>query len=266
MADQTAAFLATNPVFSLGEAIRALTPEQGSEAARKRLKWAATKGRVKRIARGFFASVPPGLRADRFEPDRYLVAAALRPDAVFAYHAGFELLGAAHSDWNRCIVFTEGPRRPLDLGSVRIEFLLTPSAFRGRPMVLGLRSVDRDNRTLRVTGPERTLLDALRHPDLAGGLSEAMESAAGFGVLDLELLHRLLEIYSEKRLWAATGWFLERFQRTFFVPEALLAKFEGHRSDGRQYLVRRQRGGTLVSRWNLIVPKDVDRFGDPSER
>jgi predicted transcriptional regulator of viral defense system len=260
MADRTSDFLASHPVFSLEEAVAELTPELGSDAARQRLKYAAAKGRVKPISRGFFAAVPPGLRADRFEPDRYLVASTVRPDAVFAYHSAFELLGAGHSDWSRCTVLTMTPRGAIDLRNARIEFLVLPRPFRGRNSASGLCSVDRLGRSLSVTGPERTLLDALRQPGLAGGLAEVLESASGFGVLDLDVLLRLLRVYGEKRLWAAAGWFLERFQRTFFVPDEYLSELERHHSSSRQYLVRGQRGGVLARRWNLIVPREADRL------
>jgi predicted transcriptional regulator of viral defense system len=260
LVDRTAVFLATHPVFSLDEAIAELTPTLGSNAARQRLKYAAAKGRLKPIARGFFAAVPPGLRADRFEPDRYLVASTVRPDAVFAYHSAFELLGAGHSDWNRCTVLTSAPRSAIDLRNARIEFLVLPRPFRGRNSGSGLCSVDRLGRSLSVTGPERTLLDALRQPALAGGLAEVLESASGFGVLDLHLVRRLLRIFGEKRLWSAAGWFLERFQRTFFVPDEFLSELERHRSGSRQYLLRGQRGGVLAHRWNLIIPREADRL------
>jgi predicted transcriptional regulator of viral defense system len=260
LADRTTTFLATHPVFSLEEAVAELTPKLGSNAARQRLKYAAAKGRVKPIARGFFAAVPPGLRADRFEPDRYLVAATVRPDAVFAYHSAFELLGAGHSVWNRCTVFTAAPRVAIDIRNVRVKFVLLPCPFRGRNSATGLRAVDRLGRSLAVTGPERTLLDALRQPGLAGGIAEVLESASGFGVLDLDLMRRLLRIYGEKRLWSAVGWFLERFQRTFFVPDEYLSELERRRSSSRQYLIRGQRGGVLARRWNLIIPREADRL------
>lgn len=52
-------------------------------------------------------------------------------------------------------------------------------------------------RKLRVTGPERTLIDGFRRPDLVGGLPELVESAAGFPVMDLPLLFDLLEAHAQ---------------------------------------------------------------------
>jgi predicted transcriptional regulator of viral defense system len=262
----TGEFLLAHPVFSVAEAVRAFGPAGGKRRMRKRLRYHVAKGRLRSVAHGVYAAIPPGVAAGRFQPDRYLVAQAVRPDGVLAYHAALELLGAAHSDWGVCSVLTAKLRAPLELGTVRIVFLPHPQALRRRrAQMLGIRTVDRRGRSLRVTGPERTLLDGLRHPDRLGGLEELVESAAGFGVLDLTLLHRLLEAYGEKRLWAAAGWFLERHQQRFFVPPEYLAAVERRRPAGPRYLARGRRGGKLCARWNLVVPEALAGTAEPDD-
>lgn len=260
------AFLLHHPVFTAADAERAFGVEGGKQRAIRRLRYHVDQGRARSVAHDVYVAIPPGADPDNFHPDRYLVAAAVRPDGVLAHHAALELLGAAHSDWRVCSVLTDKPRAPVSLGSVRIEFLPHPAALRERHgESLGVRTIDRLGRTLRITGPERTLLDGLRQPDRAGGLEEIVESAAGFGVLDLRLLRHLLEAYDEKRLWAATGWFLERHRDRFFVPDDYLAALEPHRPASPRYLARGVRGGTLQSRWNLIVPNALTRTGEPDE-
>lgn len=262
----TGDFLLTHPVFSVAEAVRALGPAGGKKRTLKRLRYHVDKGRLRSVAHEVYATIPPDVAADRFQPDRYLVAGTVRPDGVLAYHAALELLGSAHSDWGVCSVLTAKPRAPVELGAVRIEFLAHPHALRRRrAQMLGTRTVDRRGRSLRVTGPERTLLDGFRYPDRVGGLEELVESAAGFGVLDLALLEQLLEALGEKRLWAAAGWFLERHWERFFVPPDYLARLERHRPAAPRYLARGRRGGKLYSRWNLIVPAPLAGTSEPDD-
>ena len=68
-------------------------------------------------------------------------------------------------------------------------------------------------------------------------------------------------------LWAATGWFLERYQRAFRVTEEDLSQLERHRPASPHYLPRRARGkgGTLLPRWNLILPETLLTLSEPSE-
>jgi hypothetical protein len=115
----------------------------------------------------------------------------------------------------------------------RVDFLVHPPALvRRRETQLGVRSVDRSGRTLRVTGPERTLVEGFRSPRRVGGFAELVAACAAFPVLDLDLLERVLRAYDEKILWAAVGWFLEGHRATFS------ARLEGRRPRSRVYLAR----------------------------
>jgi predicted transcriptional regulator of viral defense system len=258
----TAEFFATHPVFSLDEAERALAPRGGRAGAVERLKHHLRKGRLKLMTRGVYAVVPAGVPVDRFQADPILVAAAARPDAVLAYHAALELLGAAHSVFTETVVFTAARRSALAVGTHTIRFLAPPGALSGASAVhLGTRQVDRRGRLLRCTGPERTLVEGFRRPGLVGGAEELVVSAAGLSTLDLGLLEEILGRYGLATAWAATGWFLERFQSAFYVPDEVLLRFEQQRPRSPHYLERGRRGGVLVERWNLILPDEVAQAG-----
>ncbi len=263
---RTSTFLQTHRVFHLTEATRFLAPAGGKTGARERLKYYARQGRVKKIARELYAAVPPHIDPAKYQPDLYLVAQALRPDAVFSHHAALELLGSAHSEWRQCTVFVRSRRPPLRLGGAEVRFLSQPAPLvRRGSVLLGTRRVRHLETELRVTGPERTLVEGFRQPELAGGLEELVTSAAGFPLLDTALLFEILEAYDEKVLWAAIGWFLERHRAQFFVSDADLLTVECHLPKAVQYLRSSQRGGRLDRRWRLVVPEDLLASGEPDE-
>lgn len=262
---KTRDFFATHPVFSLDEAARSLAPRRGRAATLDRLKHHLKAGRLKVAARGVYALVPAGVPAGRFSPDPVLVALAMRPDAVFSHHTALELLGAAHSAWRQCTVYTARVHRPMALNGTAILFLASPKGLTGK-RALGTRRVERRGRLVEVTGPERTLVDGFRRPALAGGLEELVTSASGFATMDLKLVEEVLRRYGAANLWAAVGWFLDRFQKTFHVSEAVLKRLERHRPQSPQYLERGTRGGVLAHRWNLIVPEALAGSGEPDER
>ena len=164
-------------------------------------------------------------------------------------------------------MYTTRLHRPVDLGGTRALFLADPKSLRGaRLRRFATRRVDRLGRVLDVTGTERTLVEGFRRPALVGGLEELVTSASGFPTLDLDLLAQVLRRYDAANLWAATGWFLERFQKSFHVPAPTLARFERRRPRSPQYLERGSRGGLLASRWNLILPTALAGSGEPDER
>jgi len=262
----TTTFLQTHRVFNLDEAVQALAPSGGRKATLERLNYAAGRGKLKKLARGVYASVPAGVDAAKFQPDRFLVAAALRPDAVFSHHSALELLGAAHSDWRLCTAYSARRSQPFNVDGLELRFLSYPqSLVRHQSVDLGLRSVHRLDRELRVTGPERTLIDGFRRPDLLGGLAEFIESAAGFSVLELPLLFELLDVFGQKGLWAAVGWFLETYRTTFYVSDDDLTVIDKQVPRTPLYLARDRRGGVLVRRWNLIVPEELVAGREPDE-
>lgn len=262
-------FLASHPVFSLGEIRRAMGHPSES-ALRTWLRFHGTRGRLKVLERGLYATVRPGDDPEKASPDPYLVAALLRPDGVFAYHSALRLLGAAHSEWNVVTILSPRRRRPLALRNARVEILPYPAALmRRRATDLGVRRVPYLETTLRVTGPERTLVDGFRQLRLAGGLEELVTSAAGFASLDLKQLEKVLRAYDLRILYAAVGWFLETYRAHFFVPDTFLTGMERWRPAAPQYLPRRARtetdGGRLASRWNLILPEAVWRGAERDE-
>ena len=257
-------FLRTHRVFTLDEAVRELAPPRGSAGAVERLRYHLDAGRVTRVTREVYATVPAGQKAEDFVPDPVLVASAARADAVFSHHSALELLGVGHSVWNQTTTYTESRRQPLRLNGRTVRFLQDPARI-GQDRLLATRRVEHMGRVVRVTGPERTLVEGFLRLDLAGGPEEFVTSAGGFAALDLCLLMNLLEQYRVRKLWSAVGWFLERFQQDFSVSEQVLAALECRRPVSPQYLERRRKGGRLDARWNLILPERLVAGGEPDE-
>jgi len=260
----TNTFLQTHPVFSLDEATKAL--ESSRDRIHRRMLYFIKRGKVRRLGRGVFATVPPGTDPTTYQPDRYLTMVALRQDALFSHHSALELLGAAHSEWHICTAYTAKQRVPLELGNNELRFLSLPKHLvRAKQTRLGVQSVRRMNKALSITGPERTLIEGFREPNLVGGIEELLESASGFPLLETGLLCDILELYKEKMLWASVGWFLERYRETFFIDESDLVAMEQNIPKSPRYLLTNQRGGTLLPRWNLIVPENFVQQGEPSD-
>ncbi len=262
----TATFLNSHRVFDLDEAVRQLAPSAGRSAVLQRLKYFAAQGKVKKVMRGVYASVPPGVDPKKFRPDPFLVAATLRADAIFSHHSALQLLGASHSEWGLLTAFSARRHAYFQFNSDQLRFLANPRALVRRQLTeLGVRSVYRFEQELRVTGLERALVEGFRAPHLVGGTAELIESAAGFPVLELPLLLEVLEAYGQKGLWASVGWFLEQHKTTFYVQDEDLAKFQRRVPKVPLYLNPGQRGGVLVRRWNVIVPENLMRAREPDE-
>ncbi len=269
---RTTDFMERNRVFTVEEFARHLGGEKS--LAEYRVRYYLQQGRLKRLANRVYATVPVGVDSESYEPDAFLAAAAIRPDAVFAYHSALDLLGQGHSVWWTCTVSTTRPRLPVALGRTTIKFLSHPPAARSRTEVLPSRGgvgvpwtteVSRGGKTLRVTTPERTLVDGFSKLSLVGGLDELVESMDGFATLNPGVLKEILRAYDKRRLWAAVGWYLQRRLADLFLEASILGDFQKHRPRGRVYLVPGQRGGLLAKEWNLVVPEHLQRSVHPED-
>jgi len=249
-------FLALHPVFSLEEFALSHGKGEALGAARNQLKYYLRRGRVKPVARGIYAAVPPGVDPEGHLPDRYLVGATARPGGLFCYHAALELLGAGHSLWNECTLHCTARRSPITIGLLRVLFLRTPTAIRRAGVEsLGVREIEHEGRRLRLTGPERTLVEGFRRPHRVGGLDELAEAASGFAMLDFGILQDVLAAYDERATWAAVGWFVETWSDQWLPPREFIERCLAERPRRNQFLLRDHRRGRLLSRWNLIVPE-----------
>jgi predicted transcriptional regulator of viral defense system len=257
---ETSNFFARHPVFTLRQAVAALAPDGDRPRIRNRLRYHVEQGTLRLIERELYAVAPAGGRGRPISVDALLAAAAVRPDGIFAHHAALELLGAAHSIWRRITVFTTSRRRSLTIDGCVVRFVAHPKCLReSNDVAFATRSVEHAGEVLRVTGPERTLVEGFRDLPEVGGPEEFVTSAAGIPALDLNRVTAVLERYDLCVLWSAVGWFLERHRRTFHVDDAVLSLYERHRSKSPQYLVRGSRGGRLSARWNLILPDQLVR-------
>ena len=265
---ETEEYFRRHPVFAW-EVFRREGEGRGlsKTALAERIKYALERGRLKLLEKGLYAVVPPGVPTSAFVPDRFLVVAALREDAVLAYHSALELLGFAHSVYRDVYYLSARRRKDLRLPDGRVRALLPPKALRDRHSEhFGVETRERLGVKIKVTGPERTLVDCFAAPRYAGGLEEVMESGRAMAVLDLEVLGAYLDLLGQRRLFSILGFFLGQQAERLFVPATFLERLERKRPASNVYLDQHQRGGRLVRRWNLVVPERWVSASDIGER
>lgn len=250
-----AQLLQDHPVLTLDVWSRQLGGANSRARAVEQAKYYAEVGRLRRLTRGLYAVMPIGTESRTFVPDPYLVAAALRSDAILSHHSALDLLGHAHSVFHQYPYFTAHLRRTLHIDGMEWPAVPHPMALvRKRRTGFGVVRIDRRGEVLRVTGAERTLVDGFAAPWWVGGLEELVESAAGFRDLDLDLLDAYLKLLDRRVLDAALGWFLERHPEVSSGTPGLLAKLEKRTPQQPLYLGGRRPGGRLQRRWNILVP------------
>lgn len=250
-----AEFLHTHPVFSREDLAAALaaTRSRAPDTLSKLLqRWCGT-GQLRAVRRGVFVRVSAGAGAATIDP--LLLTSRLAPDAVLAYHTALEALGHAQSPFGRFYFATFSRTRAL----IHERFAFVPvrprAQLQSRPITHTVQ-LERSGVRVVVASLERTLVDVLDRPELAGGIEEVWRSIDSIEALDFDALRRYSSLITRPVLAARLGFALESHASRWLTPPRLLAALESQRPAGPVALDRAQHG-RLVTRWNLVVPPEL---------
>lgn len=252
-------FFALHPVFTREEFVRFLAGRGISsvETANSHLRRYLAAGRIQRVKRGVYVAARPGERATKSPVDFLLVASRLAPDAVLAYHSALEAHGYAQSFFERLFFLTTTKAKPVRYRERQFVPVLPLAGLRRKRQAFAFcGEVERGGLPCRVTTVERTLVDVLDRPDLAGGLEEVWRSLAGIPMLDLEMVVEYVRLCGQATLAAKVGFFLAQHQEALGVADPVLKHLRDLRPRQPRYLDRRL-GGKMAADWNLIVPAPI---------
>ena len=263
-------FFALYPVFTVEEADRFLDARQRGGAANPAtrqalLRYYVKQGRLRHVRRGLYAVAFPskspklGSSIDGdVSADTFLIASRLTSDAVLAYHTALDLHGLAHSLREERIILSEQKLvRPLLFAGIRYQAVPPPSALLlADRMTLGVEIQDRQGLAVRVTGIERTLVDILDRPALAGGWEEAWRAWESADMaLDFQFLLRYVQLLGSATTAAKLGYVLETNWEHLAVPSTILEELHALAPRQPHPAQRGLRTSThLIGTWNLLVP------------
>jgi len=215
-------------------------------------------GRLLRVHRGLYASLPPGAVADSFAPDPYLVATRSADDAVVAYHAALQFHGRAYSVSSRFTYLTRHRLRPYEFRGAAFAAILLPAALRAkRRPVGGVLEQRHAGGLVRVTSLERTLVDVLDAPDHGGGWEEIWRSLESVEFFDLDaVIDYALKLGSALTV-ARVGFYLEQHREQLMVEDRHLKPLRARAPAQPRYFDRGRGPGKFVRPWNLVVPEQV---------
>ncbi len=254
-------FVAARPVFR-AEEFGEFLAERDSKNIRTRdslLAHYVKTGRLVRVRRGLYASVPPGRTPETVQPDPFLLASRMTPDAVLAYHTALEFHGRAYSSFHEFTYLTRATSRPAEFRGNTFRGVAFPKALLEKNREnFEVETADRSGLELRVTGLERTLVDVLDRPALGGGWEEVWRSLESVEYFDLEQVAEYALMLDNATTVAKVGFYLEQHAEQLMVEESALSSLRAHVPKQAHYLDRSAGGPSrLVEGWNLIVPEQI---------
>ena len=255
------AFFRQHPVFRGEELDRHLASggQVGARTQEALLAYHTKTGRLVRVRRGLYAVVPPGADRDTYPVDPYLVAARLTSDAVLSHHTALEFHGRAYSIWRHVTYLASRPLQPLTFRSHVFRGAKFPEALvRAGAERFGVLTVEHTGMPLSIISLERTLVDVLDRPDLSGGWEEIWRSLESVEFFDLDKVVEYALLLGNATTISKVGFFLEQHREALMVEERYLEELRHRRPRQPHYFDRAGRGnGSLMAKWNLVVPMEV---------
>jgi predicted transcriptional regulator of viral defense system len=252
-------FFASHPVFTHTEFVAAHTATGRSRhTSNNLLAMHLAAGRLVRVRKGLYATVPRGVDPGNAVPDPFLVAARARDDAVVAHHTALAFHGKAYSVWRRYQYATAARVRPFTFRGLEFAAVQVPAAVRDLPdFGGGVLERPHAGGTLRVTSLERTLVDVLHTPHEGGGWEEIWRSLEMVEFFDLDAVIEHALVLGSALTVARVGFFLEQHREALMVEDKHLAVLRRHAPAQARYFGGTRGKGRLMPGWNLIVPEYV---------
>ena len=238
-------------VFSFSDILDEFGRENKQSTLHAMVHACVNSGYIGYIKKGLYYLIPEENRDKDYVVDRFLVASKLTKSGVIAYHSALEMHGVANSLFNT--VYVLAPKR-----FKRFEFQGTSYASITSINEFGTTEMRREGVSVRVTDRERTFLDCLDRLKYSGGLEEFLKSVQAFPSVDTMKIIKYLHFYDKKALYSKTGYVLELLHKRWHSTEKCRQEIASRKAKKIYYLERSSKRGRLNSKWNLIVPRNIE--------
>lgn len=151
----------------------------------------------------------------------------------------------------------------LPIGACR--FIAPPKALEAAGKTNDLTmTMDRQAVAVRVTTVERTLVDVLHRPELAGGVEEVLKSLDLVRYLDPAKVADYVELLDNRSLASVSGWWLEKRRGALGVSDDVLARLRARLPRSKHYALGAEPGQAVLIETNpaprRVVPPRAGLF------
>lgn len=224
---------------------------------RQQLQYHCKQDHIKRIRRLLYAVKKSSSSIMGIDP--YMIASKTNQDAVLAYHTALELHGLAYTTFEELIYLTKQASKPFNYEGQIFRPIIFPASLRKKNKIeFGVDEITRSSLTIKITSLERTIVDVLDRPDLAGGWEELWRSLEHVVHFNAQKLVDYALLLDNATTIAKIGFFLEQRPPYLAMPVTIIKQLLTRTPTQPHYFDRSQRKeGVLIKKWHLIVPKEI---------
>jgi predicted transcriptional regulator of viral defense system len=254
-------FFDTHPVFRFEEFTQFMRELGVARAAswRQQLSYHRKVGNLMHIRKFLYAVKLSSIAEEDFWIDPYLIAGKATPDAILSYHTALELHNLAYTTFEELTFLAKQYTKQFTYQGQRFRSVHFPQSLVTLHQTNNnVESISRQGINIRTSTIERTIVDILDRPDLAGGWEEVWRSLDHVVHFDPEKLIEYTMLLNNATTVSKVGFFLEQRPIHLKIDSRYIDKLLPHIPKQKHYLNRSQRTkGKYIEKWRLIVPLEI---------
>jgi len=216
------------------------------------------KGVIVAVRRGLYTVVSGSPSSKPSVGDPYLIAAKMTKDAVLGYHTALEFHGKAYSIFNQYHYLSKSRSLAVRFRSNSFQGVSFPQSLCDKKQeMFDVISHQRSGVEIRVTSLERTFVDVLDRPELAGGWEEIWRSLEQIEFFDLDKVVEYVKLLDNATTAAKVGFFLEQRKEALMVDDKYFNQLKALVPKQPHYFNAKEKKGRLMKGWNIIVPQYI---------
>lgn len=221
--------------------------EQGNEVC-----YNTRKSRLyNKTRKGVLSHVRKGVYVPSYLTDKFRIACNAVENGCLVYHSALEYYTLHTQSFNWVYIHSTTPFRTfIHLNETYIykpvNYLINPN-----------HDFANENYPIRVTSLSQTIIDCIRHIDLAGGLEELMNALdwLGIGKLDETEMIQCLDATPSKSVYQRVGYLLSLYQEQLGLSDAFFDHCKNQIGNNVSYLTPDENCDTYDKKWKICVPK-----------
>ena len=202
-----------------------------------------------RIKRNLYSAI--NLETKETVANKFEIGSNITDTAYVSHHSAFEYYGVINQVYYEVYVSSDSKFRDFEFKD--IGYVYRKSIFNEGVIY------SKNNRNIRVTDLERTVIDSVKDFEKIGGLEELLQCIDLITYLDYEKLYKYLQFYNSQIVYQKTGYILEHFKDELKIPGKFFDMCESKIGKSRRYLYKNLKNekGIYNGKWQLIVPENL---------
>ena len=183
-------------------------------------------------------------------PNRFQIACSITPTSYISHHTAMEYYGITDQVFYEVYVSSETFFRDFEFDGYTYHYVMSKGSDGiATPAFSG---------GIRVTTPERTMIDSIKDMDKISGMEEVIQDISCMKKLQEKRLLSYLEHLSNQFLYQKTGFLLSEQKEQLGLSDDFFKECQDKIGKSKRYLSRDLADGVYNDRWRLVVPQQLN--------